>query len=354
MTNNICNDPAYLNLLDQKKRMQLFNIPPVRYNSFDLNPYTKYNLNTGLLFTKFDLDMRRKAEILQYNSNRMSTQTNNDTKSQYFSRVVSRKRNAIYDVSQCPVVKLPSSASGVPGNLLLYNDPNVTLYNYKQSTSYGIIPQETDNNIWNYTKPINIYSVDTYVTITTIYMVSVDSPRYTFKITTPIILNIRDTSVTSQPYVENKGVSIKITGVSLNVKYSSSDVTLTNNPNLRFLGVDYGIKDNINNNTVDISFNFNTTQIHSYDAYCYLGLLEIENLNLPVQTGYIYDIQLKIVSSVSFLSTNYTNNFQNYPHLSYLFNGSVSNMSYNTPTYSISGIPLPIPTTFPIINVDAK
>jgi hypothetical protein len=59
--NQVCNDPAYLNTIDQNNLIKLFNDPPVRYEiifNANTNPY----LNG---FTKRQLDMRRKVEILK-------------------------------------------------------------------------------------------------------------------------------------------------------------------------------------------------------------------------------------------------------------------------------------------------
>jgi hypothetical protein len=73
--NNVCNDTAYLNSINQKSRFQLLNIPPVRYDNLSKNPYVIVNPSTGKYYTKDELDMRRKAEILKYSSNLMSTET---------------------------------------------------------------------------------------------------------------------------------------------------------------------------------------------------------------------------------------------------------------------------------------
>jgi len=362
MPNNICSDTAYLNSLDQKKRMQLLNIPPVRYDNLALSPYRPNNTHpvTGKPITKFDLDMRRKAEILQYASNRMSTQTNSQTRTQKYSRIMtgnnSRKVSTATASPNCsleePFIPLPSSASGVPGNLLLYNDVDVNLYNYtNQRQSLGIIPQEIERDRWNYTTPQNIYSAENvYSTVTSIYIVATDNDTRTFKITVPVVLSIGDTADISGNYVDPLGIRVNISSVPVNVKYSSSDVPLSTNPTIRFTGFDYTTP----SNTIDISFNFTTpTTRPSYLAYCYLGVLEIDNLKLPTQSGYIYDIQIKIVSNITTVSDTYKTRFSNRtPNISYVFDASLNNISYNTPTYTIRGsIPQPVPPAFPSVQV---
>ena len=66
-------------LCDQRKKQMLFNIPQARYT-----PQSPYNGT----YTKFQLDMRRKAEILKYSNNTSSTKTNNLTRSEKFAQLV--------------------------------------------------------------------------------------------------------------------------------------------------------------------------------------------------------------------------------------------------------------------------
>ena len=58
-------------ICNQRKRQMLFNVPPIRYN-----PISPYSGNVYI--TQSKLDMRRKAEILQYNANKTNTKTNKE------------------------------------------------------------------------------------------------------------------------------------------------------------------------------------------------------------------------------------------------------------------------------------
>lgn len=130
MTTNDC--AARLNAM-------LNNIPPVRY--VPNSPYPTY--------TQYELDMRRKAEILKYKKN--STQSNGITQKQKYTQIVKsvgRQTNVTQSLNnQCSVIDsptvfyppLPASYSGVPGGGMLYCNPNIPVYNYKESApSYGI------------------------------------------------------------------------------------------------------------------------------------------------------------------------------------------------------------------------
>ena len=219
MTNQICNDTAYLNSVDQKIRFQILNIPPVRYNNLASNPYQTINPATRQFYTKSELDMRRKAEILKYSSNRMSTQTNNLTKAQKYAQVINgsyQKRtypqsfiiaNTVNNVvNLCPsgtIIKTPTTASDVPGTpMLLYEDPSIPLYNFTNDAdgpTYGLINQDMNPFTlpYDYTKLSNIYIpyfqgsiFQTQTTFTSIYILNVDVPNYIYSINTPVSFNI--------------------------------------------------------------------------------------------------------------------------------------------------------------------
>tara|TARA_B100001093_G_scaffold344011_1_gene328752 strand:- start:8878 stop:9261 length:384 start_codon:yes stop_codon:yes gene_type:complete len=89
-----------------------------RYNP--PNPYTNST------FTTEQLNMRRKAEILQYKN--MSVLDSSNTLNSNFARLVSGKRFTNRARSQpCENVKHPASSSNVPGRKLLFLDSTVPL-----------------------------------------------------------------------------------------------------------------------------------------------------------------------------------------------------------------------------------
>lgn len=76
---------ALTSLCQQRSKQLLFNTPLPRYT-----PISPYN---GA-FTKFQLDMRRKAEVLKHNNNASSTKTNNFTKAEKWSQIAKGKSNS--------------------------------------------------------------------------------------------------------------------------------------------------------------------------------------------------------------------------------------------------------------------
>lgn len=361
MSNKICNDAAYLNLLDQKNRFQLLNIPPNRYNNLANNPYEQKNPTTGEFFTKNQLDMRRKVEILKYSANQSSTQTNNFTKAQIYAQIVSGKyQQRTYPPSYiqantennilkpCPIGPgTPSGSCDVPGPIVyLYEDTSIPLYNFNTNidSNYGILTQGINpyDRLWNYTELIDVILpfFDTYYsTITNIFVTSSDFPITTFYLKTPIALNISGSLqefITS--YSDPDAIRIKISNINTNIKYSFSNVALKNNPSYVY-----------NNNAIDMSLNL--TNSSSFNGSCYFGMLEINNLTLPTKKGFIYDIQVNINYSITFPSNKY-NVYCNGPFLKTYLNIS-SSFPFNKTNCIVTGEPS-IPTVFPILSITSS
>jgi len=116
-----------------RSNLYLFQKPQSRYTL--LSPYfSDSSTNTPIDKQQFDLDMRRKAEILKYD--RQSSQTNNLTNSQKWSKMATAKRvmRRTPDSTSCANMFVPTSSSDVPGPIIyLYEDPSTNLYNYKKN-----------------------------------------------------------------------------------------------------------------------------------------------------------------------------------------------------------------------------
>jgi hypothetical protein len=374
--NNICNNIAYLNSVDQKRRFQLVNIPPVRYNNFATNPYMRTNPATGLFFTKTDVDMRRKAEILKYSSNRMSTQTNNLTKAQKYVNLVNGKyqqrtysqdyisRNLNPDIAgqlkPCIQPPTPSTACDIPGpTIYLYEDVNVPLYNYSAintDSPYGIQNQEQNpyTNSWDYTKQKDIeqlfidndigtnYEIN-YTTVSTLFILQNQYISYIFSVQMPIAISITGNLIpslqeSSKPYVDSRALSIIIRNVNVNVKYSYSDVQIRQTSTV----FDHGP----NGIPIDISINTSST----FSATVYLGMLQINELLLLTQQGYVYDIQTNIYYQINTPSGNYIN-FCDTPVINTYLNTSLSTVQQPSVNCTVQGGSAINPANFPTLYI---
>jgi len=355
---NACNSVAYKNAIEQRKRAQYFNIPPQRYDNLSDNPYLKINPSTNELFTNFDLSMRRKVEVLKYSNNSSSTKTNNLTKRQLWAQIVkgkSSKYSQAYinsNPAPCPpsIVYTSSTASNVPGPpILLYEDNNVPLYNYindaTQDANYGIqnsIPTNTLWNIYPFLNSISTQNVNTQLQIlltesnfSTVFNTLSIQPNivnnyYTYSVSIPLVIYVEldasTNNVGTYRYTDPSAIQIWVSNVSLSVFYSESDISLNSDINYSLSNVFYNSYDNAMNISADVLVD-NTSVDPSYNhfyAYGYAGQIEISNIVLPTQSGYIYDMKLEVNFNYK-MSDNYS-----------IFNSTLNPsyyVAYLNPTY---------------------
>jgi len=369
--NDICNSSAYQNSILLKSRFQLNNIPPQRYDNLANNPYS-------LSFTKSQLDMRRKAEILKYTASKTNTKTNNLTRSERWAQIVngsSQQRNLSSSfiqsntisqtvnsiiVQTCPsgtTITTPSYASGIPGPITnLSLDPTVPLYNYATGQNpYAIINQQQSTVPFIYDSGLNKldqmltlinYIPQNTVTLTSIYIENITSPSYSFIIQFPISMYIR--------------ADVSNTVISNTTQFNTNISLTLNNPKQPFLTtIRYG------NNTVqniaydlvldipksvlfDISMIPNSTNPlnnyfygNQYMGMCILQNFRITDNNgnilqqgLSTQFGYIYDILLNSLDSTGspFLNINILNPDQFFQYFNQPQYGFYINVSKNALT----------------------
>lgn len=302
---NICNDEGYQNMILQKKRFQLMNIPSSRYDNLANNPYNLTYPGSSKKFTKLDLDMRRKVEILKYNANNSTTQTNRFTKAEIYAQAISgkyqqRTYSNIYirentqnnKLNSCPTVKTPTSSCGVPGPIIyLYEDNNVPLYNYTTNIdgNYGILSQGVNpyGKTWDYTKDTDKTASkkdNTFTAIiTSVFIYYNDVPFKTFTITTPIFIDFK----ASTTFADNNFQSMKIKIGSINTKILYNNIPYT--PIHQF---------NISRNTNN-EITADKISTSEFSGKCYLGQITISNVILPIQKGFIFDIQPVVTFTIT-------------------------------------------------------
>jgi len=314
---NTCYSIAYLNLLQQRKRLQLFNVPPPRYNNLEKNPYTKINPTTGLFFTNFDLSMRRKAEVLKYSNNTSSTKTNNLTKRQKWSQLVNGNSSTYSQAyinsnpTPCPdvIVYTPSSASGVPGpSVLLYEDANVPIYNLLnnvRTAPYGVENSPANTLPWQSYPRANALSSQTNSSIFSIFntlnMQNVEvNSQYSYSMSIPFTIYVEADAKTDLTYIGHfrdlSAVQLYVSTISLAVFYSDSVIKSISDVSYSLSDVFYTSDNTAMNIAADVSINIHSTDptFNKFYAYSYGGVFNISNVVLQAQPGYIYDMQLAV------------------------------------------------------------
>jgi hypothetical protein len=344
-------------ICQQRKKGLLYTVPPIRYELENI--YEKYPQ-----FTKFQLDMRRKAEILSYNPSSSSTQTNSITKKEKFVQVMKgtngnktgsykdiilnqmdicgnfstlvvkypdsySTRQAQYAVDACmnplyrteytiipngrlvPVcntdlIPQPTSSSDVPGPVMyLIKDTTVPLYNYtKNSNAYGIINSQvvapwatfTTDNIKFYNSVINkLFTLSIQPTI--------NDYAYNFNFSTPLYLFFNgEANLPISDVTRTLTNRISIYDISVTIKYNNDIVQplkpIYITPNSHFRTTEF---------TLQL---VNNSYILPFQGGIYLGMLNISNMYLYTQPGYIYDIQLTLTLSFTSVDGFYSSYFK--------------------------------------------
>ena len=273
----------------QRRLMQLYNVPLGRYTP--INPYSSGN------YTQFQLDMRRKTEILKYSANKSSTQTNNLTKKQKLSFLI---RGIIRSPSQMVMKKLqitcdddntiptPTSSCDVPGPVMyLYADESVPLYNFSDfntRTYPEFVP--TNSNPWQFISTPDVLVYNNNGSSSNVYYLiinnNIENPLYNYNITTPIGISVSGIipSTYTLPDGFSGNVQIKFTQVLLKIYYSDNLVKTVSPTNLT---TDYVMN-------LDISFN----SPGSFSANRFIQNLHFNNIRLYTSPTYVYRFTLSV------------------------------------------------------------
>jgi len=289
-------------ICSQRRKQMQFTTPLSRNTILDKSPYLQG-------FTSFQLNMRRKSEILKYSSNKQSTQTNSLTKKQSYATAMGTV-NASRRVINCnstDIIYTPSGAAGVPGSSIdLFLDNSVPLYNYATNTNaqgtgevqtvdkWKIIVED-DNTFINDDETKQIFSLN----ITEL----IDFPRYTFNLSIPIAFNI---SGVKRQNIDNI-YDYKNIEISLNqaepfdfiVKYNDNYVQNVN----QIISYSYDVS-NLSSFSFDISNNAD-----NFEATLYAGVLNISNITLYTEPGYVYDFYIKPQLNINIGNDNITSTF---------------------------------------------
>ena len=302
------------NTLQQRTSFLQLMMPPVRINGVT-NPY----LNTN--YTQSQLDMRRKAEILQYNKN--STQTNKLTKAQRFAKAIGR--TATTTCANDLYIPSLSSSSDVPGPVItLQYVPTVPLYNYAQNTaSLGIINTE-DTREWIDSTKDDIISYDSIETVLLDLAINkIETSTATFSINSPIGIYV-DGAATGASIVGD----ISLNSIEVSVYYNDVNYLLTS-PIVPVITTLTELK----SKTVRYSVTSPSPSISKqFSGVKYIGNLNITNLTLPTMNGYVYKIKVKFKLTSSKTGTYSSFNTRVYMNVSTSNTDSLVNCSLSTLT----------------------
>lgn len=326
---NLCTgtNASIYTILQQRRQNALYYVPPMRLNM--VSPYPT--------FTKMQIDMRRKVEILKYKN--QSSQTNNQTNAQKWSQLVSGNspysisQNAALTVSQTAdltcasdlLIPTLTTACDVPGPpMYLTYDPNVPLYNYSINNLVSAISSVPDNSLWKiYTRNEITFLQQTKLSFTpVVYPIpaiemelgviiitkNISSPTTSYTINTPIAIWISGIFIDSGVFDDNtktysiprphvSRINVSIASISLNIYYSGRLINtypISNTYN--------GINSSFN--LTSVSFDPNLTNKQTFYAIQYVGMLAIPSFILNTQANNIYTLSLSFTYNFMDTATN--------------------------------------------------
>jgi hypothetical protein len=290
---------------DQRIRQMLYNKPPSRINlvsPYETTPYTK-----------FDLDMRRKAEVLKHQTG--NTKGNTLTKKQKWTQIAqgnyqtipasyqnsvtirdtSSSSVRILDCASTSIIRTPLSSCDVPPDpnvSYLYYDADVPLYNYLNPIStraYGFENIQPNDDamfktIVNYNTPCIMNTPTKIASI--LFLENADQKTYTINIQNiPIGIYVNgDFSGNSI----NKSNSININNIQLDAYYN--DILV---PKRSVYQETYNPSNIIQPYTLDFSVN-TIISGKTFKGMYYIGNISISNILLYINPGFIYDFKLNV------------------------------------------------------------
>ena len=293
------NQLSIQSICDQRRQQSLYNKPLARINM--ISPYETTN------YTKFDLDMRRKVEILKYQKG--STKGNTLTKKQQWAQIINGNTPALSTSSDNTCIiqnkPMPLSASNVPPDRnvsVLYNDENVPLYNFINpiyTRAYGFT-----------NTPTNIISVFQQNILSNIICES----NISNKIASIVFSENADMNMYTIS-IHNIPLALYIQG---DLSGAQINLNIPNDTVINSIQLNAYYNDNLVPDRSVYQYTYSPTILQSYDldisantyldgttfkGIQYIGNVSVSNILLYTSPGFIYDFKLKVNLSY-FLARN--------------------------------------------------
>ena len=302
-------------IIQQKKDRALTNQPNTRFSL--ISPYTNYVFNddgtvnnsgskTG--YTKSQLDMRRKVEILKHdktNGKQTSSQRYVSLMKGVGRRVSINTAQNISTLTQCDLIPKPLSASNVPPsrnengrrNQMLVLDPTVPLYNY--NVNVNIFPNDNDVN-----KNNDFYRFHKYKQEEVEYPFDTEKRSYSssFSMSEAVQFGYLE-------FLDNIPETISTVTVSTDFFVRFSDISLNESDIIKY---SIAIDNNNNNNNNPLKVFFSGQELSADENISYSSvtfstyIIEISgnNLDTNINSEYTHDIGFTLTNVFDIPSDN--------------------------------------------------
>ena len=232
-------------------------------------------------YTKEQLDMRRKAEVLQYKKSNSQT-TGQMTKKGKYAKLF----NIAGNNNICPLdlyLPTPTSSSNVPGPIttIQYNE-SVTLYNYaSDADNYANLNPDINYEFEAYSENNILVANNSSVKIANIMINNPTNLTRTFNISVPIGLYVSAKSISDSSVYRS---FYRIVRVTLGVYYNGTLVPGTSS-----------IYTSFSNKYVRVTSNANRAV---FSGVSYVGTINLP-VTLDTQKGFVYELRMSAVTELS-------------------------------------------------------
>lgn len=310
-----------------------------------LNNSTRYTpISPYPAFTKEALDMRRKAEILQY-----SQKTTKATKKQNWSVLV--KQSSVNKRRICTyperMIETPSTSSDVPGpTIMIYTDPTVPLYMYNNGqnvenalnkVAYNDLKQ---NWVIHSISDIIILN-NTATALANVVVLNPHNSAYSFYLKTPVSLSVSGIKQSVQALSTTKKIVSVITTAAISIYFSNEEIV-------------YQTLDVTNLSGMTVTLD---EVAEDFNAYQYVGDIMAENIELNTTPQYVYTFYL--VLNMAHTQYDEFDNVLTESNVNNITNTVVANLSdLNDPYYySYTNCVVeepPVPNAFSPLTIDGS
>lgn len=207
--------------------------------------------------------------------------------------------NTIYNVGECAsdlYLPTPTTSSNVPGPIInLQYEKNVPLYNYSSVNNNALIEDTNEEKPWIFSSSNNIVALsNSPETLFTLSIGVTDNFFNLFNFSTPIKFFMNGYNTNLTPITEE----IKIRSIYVTAVFADTSI-----PNLTY---------QINSSdftSINSSFTIAETSSSEYfEIVQYLGMLNITNLRLSTQFGFVYQLKINFNINTDFQGRNNYNN----------------------------------------------
>jgi hypothetical protein len=232
-------------------------------------------------YTKAQLDMRRKTEILQYRKSN-SQKTGQLTKKGKYAKLFTVAGNN----SICPLdiyLPTPTSSSNVPGpiTILQYNE-SVPLYNYaSDADNYANLNPDINTAFESYSENNILVVNNSIVKIASLLINNPTNLTRTFNIAVPIGLYVSAKSISNDSVYQ---AFFRIIRITLGIYYNGTLVPGTSTIYTAF-----------SNKYVSFTSNTNITV---FSGVSYVGTIYVP-VTLDTQKGFVYELRMSAITELS-------------------------------------------------------